>query len=468
MKPPFFFLLLVVITPCFAQSVSWIDLQIKDYIAQKHYRLQEPLFEDVKEDVKKDAGLKNNVVDSASSNTGLPSFGHRLNSSLDDFSPLLQTFVSSKTVAEDGKSLAVQLSSLSVFNVPLKLSGVIYEPEPNEGLLESAALDQRESLSTAVKERFNDFDDWAFTFTWSLNNRRFGRRVRTDKLDAIIEGVFYDNIGKLPVDPDKALNKYLIDLKDVIVDKKFSELSEIERQLLKNDIDQHLVDQLNLTKKFQEEWLKDDLAAFKVLFSNQPQLNFSGTFRKRDACVGPDQWQVSGTYELSWSPNWNKFLVYAEKKKKEEGKEIGAAWVDYRKQIINSANTNQRFVIAADWTHIKAYDVTLADVGGLTESIHYQEAEDDRLTLSLVYGRNLAVREGRAVSRLDISASYEDFSLDETKNDRGVVTVTYTHEINPTLYLPISVEYANHPVYKTEPDVDLGLHFGLSYKLDRR
>ena len=90
----------------------------------------------------------------------------------------------------------------------------------------------------------------------------------------------------------------------------------------------------------------------------------------------------------------------------------------------------------------------------------------DHLYISVAASRQIG-RKGSAGPRprFDLKASYEDFSDDPVRQDRGVATATFSYPVSPGFFLTLGAVYATKPEFRGEVDEEISARLGLTYKL---
>jgi hypothetical protein len=161
----------------------------------------------------------------------------------------------------------------------------------------------------------------------------------------------------------------------------------------------------------------------------------SALCRVRHNTAGPDLATLRGTYE----------------------------WGSSGQQTASGAQRDRqtRVAAAAELTFTKANNVILPKYDLALHAPHEHVYAVNASWGATIYHGADVDRNGR----LEFGARFEDVTGDPSKRNRIVGVLTYTQKVNSTTSLPIAVTYANHPNDVTDVDRRLGVHFGLSYKL---
>jgi hypothetical protein len=126
-----------------------------------------------------------------------------------------------------------------------------------------------------------------------------------------------------------------------------------------------------------------------------------------------------------------------------------------------TAPASDRLSFAIEYGQSRAETVDLSTYGVTTpiarNSVH-------SLVYSLSWGRPLPDTRLKD-TRIDAAVNYENISNDPTKKDRFIASLTWSQKLSDTMTLPLSITYANHAKYLTDPDRKLGVHFGINYKI---
>jgi hypothetical protein len=198
------------------------------------------------------------------------------------------------------------------------------------------------------------------------------------------------------------------------------------------------------------------------LVGNQPQFYVNITDHQRKNLVGPDE--VSGKLTYEWgNTNLNRFLQQAGAACANEGDPAcGTKFIEYVDSHAAAADTAERFSLSVEFAHVGRNDIVLAAPNPVV-NLHADGSH--KFTGTVAYGRVLRRTDNHRDTRLDVSGSYENFSNDPKKKDRGVLSVIVTTKISDSMSLPFGIAYANHGTYLTDVDKKLNVHFGLVYRM---
>lgn len=334
------------------------------------------------------------------------------------------------------------------------------------------AADVQTALGTntaAAKSKLTNFDDVTGIASYEPVNARLGRSIaaHTDFLDAL-------NATESTAGARRARSFALLllawdkqhpDAAPFSESTKFSTIGDAATQnaFIAQAQANAAADLVSTTKTTKM------VTALTQLINNQPQAYASAQYHYRNALVGPDELSFKGTLEIS--PNsLNAFL----KKNADVCKMTGTRTVvnadscTDRLTAFADANgsvpASDRLSLAITYDQARADSVDLTTYGVVPPNTPIVRASTHSLIYSLGWGRPVQ-NPNLKNSRIDVGVNYENVSNDPTKRDRFVASVTFSQKLSDSMTLPLSVTYANHAKYLTDPDRKLGIHFGISYKI---
>lgn len=194
------------------------------------------------------------------------------------------------------------------------------------------------------------------------------------------------------------------------------------------------------------------------LINNQPQLNVSANYRARDEAVGPSEFVATVSYELGWN-NVNTFRQYARQCK--DAQVLCLADYLNRPDVIAGLKESRRISFSAEYSQRKELDFSLPSA-----DFSYAEAAQKRLRISAAYGRYLGgENRDRTRARIDAALSYEDYSDDPLRQNRGLATVTLTYPVAEGFFLSLGAVYATRPEFRGDVNSELGARAGFTYKV---
>jgi hypothetical protein len=200
------------------------------------------------------------------------------------------------------------------------------------------------------------------------------------------------------------------------------------------------------------------------LIDNQPQVSFSIDYRARGDSVGPDAVAATLAWEFG-GKNLNSFRKYATEScplrvpGQEEASQV-ACLPTYLQQA-ESAQESLRFKLAARFSELQRFSFSLA-----SSAFSFSQAAVKQLELSTTVSRQLGGVGGKSPRpRVDAKLSYEDFSDDPARQDRGLATVTFSFPTSRGFFVTLGAVYATKPEFRGDVDEELSARFGFTYKL---
>ena len=138
-----------------------------------------------------------------------------------------------------------------------------------------------------------------------------------------------------------------------------------------------------------------------------------------------------------------------------------AGYLDQRDVKEGLANGSIRFKFSAEYTQLQRMEFSLADM-----AFTYLADPVEHLTVSAGFGRYFG-RElvGRKRARFDATASYEDFSDDPLRQDRGLAKLTVIYPVSEGFFLSLGAVYATKPEFRGDVDEEISARAGFTYKV---
>lgn len=196
------------------------------------------------------------------------------------------------------------------------------------------------------------------------------------------------------------------------------------------------------------------------LIDNQPQLLVTAELRERDVLIGPNSWSAKVTYEHGFV-NVNTFRSYLDTGCGEDL--VHLCLDDYLSDPAREAHLKRsdRLSFSLEYSRTQSYDATVASGAGML-----QLPTAESWLGSLGYGRYLSFDDlGRARTRIELTATYEDVDGDEMRRDRFLGNLTFSQQITDQAALSFSIVYANKPEYRGEVTKEFTALLGINYKL---
>jgi len=361
-------------------------------------------------------------------------------------------------LSTDQNSFSVsQRIDLGSSPLELNVQGKIQEPQIYEALKELLPEDNRQSRIDDLLSDLEESDDFTLSLSANLRNRNFGRDLDT------YGDLFNDLWAEEPFDGAVALAQVIT---EITSDPKIPDIDESTnlcsiqdeaiRRRLRNAVVRAAQEEAAAAESLDKQLKATRLSEFYKLVDNQPQLHLTSAYRWRDKLLGPSGFSAKLSYEHGFA-NVNRL----------------------RKRYGEKVTLNEY----SDYLSDPTTQSLLEHDDRLSGSIEYQDDRNDRIVLpgdgidleigqgrllksTLTYGRSLLVDTNRRVlSRIDLSASYENVSNDPLRQDRGVASVTYSARVRDPWFFTVALNYANHAKFLPESDREFGAHVGISYNL---
>jgi hypothetical protein len=402
--------------------------------------------------------------------------GDSSNSSVNDYLPLLRLLLDNGSLGEDDQKLGFEWSNPLGFgpSVQNKVFVALERPEiygPLKEAMQAASLtDELSTLEDSVDAR----DDITIGFSLAFANEKYGRdpRLHQDTLNALIASVdLVDSLhlaaltarsnfeleNKLQKAPDDSGNPLIPKNNGDLGGQPFCAIakSDVRKDYMDLSIAEILAARASLMD-FSDRLITTGFYNLLDLIDNQPQFSFTASYRSREEAAGPNETKLALSYEKG-DRNVNSLRTHC---KGTIAPQCIASYVtdDERAESIEKS---VRLRFTADYTKIARLEFVMPEPG-----FSYMAEPSERLTVSAIYGRNIgaALSDGRR-ARLDASLSYEDFSDDPLRENRGVANVTLTYPIVKGFFLTFGAVYATKPEFRGDVDKEIGARAGITYKL---
>jgi len=410
----------------------------------------------------------------------LKNTGDTGSASINDFLPLLRILLDTGAGGEDDGKLGVSWSNPLTFvgdEFQHKVSVVLQRSElfePLKAAMTAASLD--DDIET-LEDNISEADDITFDLSFGPSSERFGRDPRQHQvlLSAILRGVDLvepavqskrEKVAIFEVDHIADVNPTNVPFCAIARKIQPSDAGDKEEEKQKKD-DTLRKDYREMTtalllaeraslRDFAGRLRKSGFYSALDLVSNQEQLTGSLTYRERDESVGPDEFKATVSYEFG-GPNLYKF----EKKTNCTGMTQTACFTKYLEDNAKKIRSAQRLRVNAEYTKLSRVEFALPAPG-----FSYVAEPVERLAITGTYGRYLGdERPGQRRARLDVSVSYEDFSDDPLRQDRGLASVAVTYPFIEGFYLSLGAVYATKPEFRGDVDAELSARAGFTYKI---
>jgi hypothetical protein len=366
-------------------------------------------------------------------------------------------------LSEDQNAFSVS-QKIDIGSSPLEfnIKGKVEEPQIHEALKELLPEDGRQARIDEILADLDESDDFTLTLSSNLRIGNFGR-------DLDVYGDLFTSLwSSEPIDNALALATAITEITndptippDLVIDET-TDLCSIPNEALRRKLRDKVVraaqEEAEAKEVLSRRLEETRLSEFYKLVDNQPQLHLTTAYRWRDAVLGPSGLSAKLSYEYGFA-NVNKFRKAANK----DNQITLEDYSDYLSKPRTQAflEHDDRISGSIEYVDDRKDRILLPDDG-----IDLTIGNGTSLKLTGTYGRSLRVAPDlRVLSRVDLSASYEDISDDPQRQDRGIASVTYSARVRDPWFFTIVFNYANHAKYLPQSDKDFGAHVGISYNL---
>ncbi len=403
--------------------------------------------------------------------TGVPAVAPGIASAISDFLPLLAGGVGVATTSNPDGSLTLETNlplPIGVRPQRARLRGILHHARLFDALDQALPADTREATRTALEHDFGDFDDVELSLAFNLETGRFGRSfgAYSDLYGTLFQQAW--TATELDLAPVKERDK-LIAFTRALRSLESEEgpcgradetvpvrcltpngrASLIEAAEAGRAVDQALGERMRTGGLFR-------LAS---MINNQPQLNLEGSARLRHGFVGPDEYSVTGRFELGFV-NVNSYRGFCRRQQRDINLDCLETYLR-RPGVRQSLDHGDRLWLSASWISRRDFAAVLP-----AQAVNFTLAGSSTLDLNAGLGRYVAVNgQGIETGRVDVSFEYQANDNSTLRNDRLIASASYTHRVNDTMSLLVGFVYANKPEFITDVDRKVSGNIGLRYQL---
>jgi hypothetical protein len=420
---------------------------------------------------------KATVAGVAAKNTGDGS-----TSTFNDFLPLLRGLIDTGGLSgKDGGKLGVEWSNPLGLEAEHqnKLTVGLVDSEVYEPLKVALRAASLESQISELDDKIDEGDDVTVGFSYARGSKRYGRDPRLH--DELISDVFAQAAGQVDARVEAEVKRRRQLATDFVRDKLLDERANPRPKKL--DFDKKF-GEIGLTQPEMAEYMglvetqiraeHDSMRALANrlhkarfydlldLINNQPQLSFTAEYHSRDESVGPDEFKAAISYEKGFS-NVSTYYGY-ERSRSCSPSERLLCLADYlsNESVIANLKESRRLTFKAEYSRLKRLTLSLPGTTPFTFSTEPVK----RFSLSGGLGRYLGREvQGRTRARADVAVSYEDFSDDPSRQDRGLATATLTYPVAEGFFLSVGAVYATKPEFRGDVNKELSARAGIVYKV---
>jgi hypothetical protein len=392
--------------------------------------------------------------------------GDNQESTTNDFLPLLRLLLNDNGAESDGQKIGFEWAPHFSKTLPSKLTLSLQDSPfyaPLEKALDDAQLgDQGDTLGKQIDAG----DDIALAFTISKASEKYGRDPEQQR--PLFSALLKPADQAVPPDLQLARDNigiFLAHHRSIKPNTRFQDIDDSTARAEYLELTQAQVAlELEYLQKFAAKLDSLGFNGLLDLIDNQPQFTFTLEFESRDETVGPDEGKATLAYEYG-GRSVNSLRDYAnhdcpDKVADNETASEAACLSDYLLRP-ETFRESFRVKIAAEYSKIQSYEFALVD-----PVFSYTEKPVEHLSFSVAASRQLG-KEGTKGPRprFDLKASYEDFSDDPVRQDRGIATATFSYPVSAGFFLTLGAVYATKPEFRGEVDKEISARLGLTYKL---
>jgi hypothetical protein len=413
------------------------------------------------------AGAGAGTVTDATRTVAAMNTGDNEQSTTNDFLPLLRLLLNDETSADENRKIGFEWAPHFSDTLPSKLTVTMQDSELYEPLGEMLSAAGLDDQVDALGKKIDAGDAIAAAFTLSKASKRYGRDPEHQKA---LLGELADHANEnSPLELKEARlerRRFLIANKPAITDATvFQDVTDADLQQKYRALsEKQIALEIAYLRNFVGRLNAVGFYGLLDLVDNQPQFTFAVTYNSRDEAVGPDDVTATFAYEFG-GRNVNSFRKYAHQ---DCGERV--AGDDLQSEVaclasyLEGAETlaeSFRVKVAAEYSKLQRYEFALA-----TPAFSYVEKPVEHLTFTAALSRQLGEGgKGLPRPRFDANLSYEDFSDDPARQDRGIATVTFSYPVGQGFFVSIGAVYATRPEFRGDVDEEISARLGFTYKL---
>jgi hypothetical protein len=408
--------------------------------------------------------------------TGVPTGATGVVSAINDFLPLVAGALGVAGTTNPDGSFALETNvplPIGVQQQRVRLRGVLHKAQLFDALDQSLPPDTREATRNTLEEDFGDFDDVELSVGLNLETGHFGRSFHTysDLYGRLFQEAWtattinVKEVGER--EKSIAFTRALKSLPDTGECAGFEDGEEIPIRCLPEDTRASVVTALReaaeagraVDRALGDRMRQGGLFRLANLINNQPQLNVEGSARLRSGLVGPDEYSVTGRFELGFV-NLNSYQGFCRQRQQAASLDCLEAYLR-RSGVRQSLDHGDRLWLAATFTSHSDFVAVVPDQG-----INFALAGSSSFDVNAGLGRYVALNsQGLETGRIDASLEFQANDASTMRNDRLIGSLSYTHRVTDTVSLLVGLVYANKPEFITDVDRKVSGNIGLRYRL---
>lgn len=401
-------------------------------------------------------------------------------SSISDFLALFSTVLSG-----NGKNAASDIAMNFTFPVDLdpaepgaqrvrgqviRHKAVIYQP-----LLDALPDSVRTVRAADLTSQLHDFGDVEAHLAWNLETGTFGRgfsqqRALWDSFFLNITGAAERSAGQRHAAAVSVLLNGVTS-SDLVATQgcslgdfgdarsaKLACLTPGYRKKMVSGIRQAVAGEAQIDSVVNSALKNTGFYRFADLVSNQPQLSVELHGRFRQTLVGPNSWGGTIRFEMGFA-NVNRFKKYC---KRQNRKPNAGCLTDYLAipGVASAIKAGNRVWLSADFERTNAYADTLA-----ADAVAVTTPGSEALTIAGGLGRYVGSIGDAEAGRVDLEGQYVFRRDDPTRENRFLISLTYSQRLTDGSTLVLGLQYANKPEYLGAVSDKLSANFGIRYNV---
>jgi hypothetical protein len=388
--------------------------------------------------------------------------GDASETTITDYLPLLRAILDTGGFSQDGEKLGFEWSN--PLGLPAmhqnKLTAVLAKAEIYEPLGDALRAAGLEDQISTLEDNTDEGDDITIGFSYSRASERYGRdpELHAAFFSALLKGADIPNQREQQA--RKARTDFERQLTDEQLDGPFSGVPAPLRAEYIRLNEELILAQLNSMRDLGRRLQKVGFYGLLDLINNQPQLTFSAQYRLREDTVGPDEFKAAVSYEMGWA-NVNAYRDY--ERRSCAASEALLCLADYltREDVLTNLRESRRMSFRAEYSKLQQVSFALPSA-----AFAFSAEPLERLSITASFGRYLGQEaQSRTRARIEASLSYEDFSDDPARQNRGLASATFTYPVSQGFFLSLGAVYATKPEFRGDVDSELSAKAGFTYKL---
>jgi hypothetical protein len=474
-------LLLLGLSPAAAQQPACAD---SDTIQQCWARFfPEELLTETETDSITTGAADGAVAGLSRKNNGIGSLGDAFASSVNDFLPSIAGALGfTQATTEDGTASFEKNLLLPFGTRPqrLRLRALLRQPSPYAPLADTLTALGRSSRIAELERGLRDYDDLRLSLGWNLENGTFGRSFEEFRADyaALLDNLVLGLNTEARNAAVFALTEHLPEPEDVAEEQReipackapFEDesLEALPLSCLEPAFRAEFTAALSaaagataaVEAGLAEEMIRIGFHEFDDLIDNQPQLSVEVATELRRDAVGPNGFEATLRYEGGFA-NVNSLRQHC---RGAAGAGLTPACLQgylERPGVRTALRRGDRFFVSGRFTRRADFRLEVP-----RDTLVLVAAGTWDLTGGAGVGRYVSFnRAGEGIARVDLAAEYIHHHDDPARENRLVITGTYTQRLSGSLTVAAGFSYSNRPEFVGEVDQQVTANFGLRYKL---